>query len=131
MERMYSRRIFLKNMTYSIIASRLDLLPETAPLEANTSRIVRVHDANASRPWDYRPSSPWNHTAEHTSPEEMKHGKFRKDRYFDFINEDVVSSMFQRGIKELTGTSSSKEAWRILLTRYRIGEKITIKINLN
>ena len=99
----------------------------------NTKRpvIVRVHDSNASKSWNYETSAPWNHTVEPKTIEDMQSDKFRKDRYFDYINQDVVSRMFKRGLKELIGTKTNKDAWLKLLNNYKNGDKITIKINLN
>ena len=49
-----SRRKFLKNISYSALASRLDLIGESIPFDGKKPLIVRVHDAGASRPWRYR-----------------------------------------------------------------------------
>lgn len=126
-----SRRYFLKNISYSGLASKLDLIEGSIPWNEKKSLIVRVHDASASRPWDYLRSQPWNHNVEPKSLEDMKNSKFRNDRYYDHIDETVVASMIRRGLTALTGTESIEEAWRHLLINYRKTDHLTIKINLN
>jgi len=126
-----SRRYFLKNFSYSVLASKLDLIEGSIPRNEQKSLIVRVHDASASRPWEYHRSRPWNHNGEPKSLEEMKDSRFRSDRYYDHIDETVVASMVRRGLTELTGTESSREAWKHLLINYRKTDHLTIKINLN
>jgi len=61
----------------------------------------------------------------------MRNPKYRSDRYFDCINEDVVYSMFRRGLKEFAGTTSTREAWGKILPNYKREDKITVKVNLN
>jgi len=93
-----------------------------------TSRIVRVHDPNATKPWDYSANAPWNHTVE---PDETSNTGKIKERYFDYINEDVVANMLDRGLRELTDTESAVDAWRILLPNLQRSDRITIKMNMN
>lgn len=126
-----SRRHFLKNISYSALASKLDLIGGSIPGNEKKALIVRVHDASASRPWDYYPSQPWNHTVEPKSLEDMKNSNFRNDRYYDHIDETVVASMFRRGLTELTGTESTSDAWRLLLINHKKTDHLTIKVNLN
>lgn len=126
-----SRRYFLKNLSYSVLASKLDLIEGSISRKGKISTIVRVHDACASRPWDYHRSQPWNHNVEPASLDDMKKPAFRSDRYYDHIDETVVASMVRRGLTELTGAESTKEAWRHLLTDYKKTDHLTIKINLN
>jgi hypothetical protein len=98
---------------------------------SNEPLIVRVHNANASRPWDYDRSKPWDHSIEPVSVSDMKKSNYRQDRYYDYVNEDVVYSMFKTGLNELAGTRNTKEAWRNILLNYKKNDKITVKINLN
>jgi len=37
------------------------------------------------------------------------------ERYFDYYNDEAVAEMLDRGLRELTGESSVKKAWRVLL----------------
>ena len=126
-----SRRYFLKNFTYSLLASKLDPIGGSSLRNGKKSLIVRVYDAGASRRWDYHRSRPWNQRVEPASREDMGSSKFRSDRYYDYINEAVVASMLERGLKEFTGAASTREAWNILLTNYKRTDHITIKVNLN
>jgi len=94
-----------------------------------TSRVVRIHDKNATLPWDYQANSPWDHTVE-PNPEKGIPEKI-KERYFDYINENVVGKMLDKGLLELTGESSLAGAWNKLLPGFSTTDKITIKLNLN
>ena len=91
------------------------------------SRIVRIHDPNATKPWDYSANAPWNHTVEpgEDFPEKIK------ERYFDYNNEDVVAKMLDRGLRELADTESAADAWRMLLPNLQRSDRITIKMNMN
>ena len=126
-----SRRYFLRSLSYSLLASNLDPIGGSILRNGKKSLIVRVHDAGASHPWDYHRSRPWNQSVEPVSLEDMRNTEFRSDRYYDHINEVVVASMLERGLKELTGAASAKEAWNNLLTNFKNTDHVTIKINLN
>ena len=129
--KIYNRREFIKNASYAVYASRIPFVLDS-DVDVNSDPIVvRVHDSNASKPWDYGKSKPWDHSIEPVSVSDMKNAKYRSDRYFDYINEDVVYSMFRRGLKEFAGTTSTREAWWKILPNYRKEDKITVKINLN
>ena len=58
------------------------------------SRVVHVHSDGATS-WD-----------------------FGDDYYGDFVDQDVVDAMVDRGVTELTGTSSVAQAWQILVPSY-------------
>jgi hypothetical protein len=106
---------------------RLAAIPgKTAP---PASRVVRIHDKNATRPWDYQANFPWDHTVE-PNPEKGIPEKIT-ERYFDFINEDAVAAMLEKGLLELTGTASLRESWEDLLPDFSVSDKITLKVNLN
>lgn len=92
------------------------------------SRIVRIHDPKATRPWDYSVNAPWNHTVE--PKEDGTPGK-TEERYFDYINEDVVERMLDRGLRELTDARSVKDAWLQLLPGFKSSDLVSIKMNMN
>lgn len=54
-----------------------------------------------------------------------------ESNYWDYVDQDVVDQMVNRGLMELTGRASAVDAWRALLPAYQPGEKIAIKVNLN
>ena len=126
-----NRREFLKNASYSVLASRLDIFQDSNTVHGNEHLVVRVHDSKASKPWNYGRSSPWDHRVEPISVEDMKRSEYRSDRYYDYIREDVVCFMFKKGLNEFAGTEGKNEAWRKILVNYNQGDKISIKINLN
>ena len=129
--KIYNRREFLINASCAVYASRVRM-PFDIDRNANhESLILRVHDSNASKPWNYERSKPWDHGVEPGSVSDMTNTRYRSDRYYDYINEDVVDSMFRRGLKELTGETSTREAWGKILSNHREGDKITVKINVN
>lgn len=126
-----SRRNFIKYLSCAALTSRLNLDLDSVIDETENPLIVRVHDSKASKPWNYEASAPWDHTVEPGSIDDFNSSRFRKDRYFDHINEETLSRMFSLGLKELAGTVSNREAWLKILKDYKSGDKITIKINLN
>lgn len=122
------RRSFLKVSSAAIVSA--PFIPalsadETPPAR---SRIVRVHNAKATKPWDYSANEPWNHTVE---PGEGGGTEKTKKRYYDYYNEDVLAGMLDRGLRELTGAGSSSEAWRKLLPNLSKDHMFTIKMNMN
>jgi len=70
-------------------------------------KVVRVYNKNAVS-WDYK-----------TEP------------YLDFVNQEVINSMLEEGLKELTGKNSIKEAWLDVFSLYEPGDKVAIKPNFN
>lgn len=126
-----TRREFLWNASLAAVATGLNIDHGQTPVGDAKALVVRVHDHRASRAWDFMQSAPWDHTVEPRSPEEMRSERFRKDRYYDLINEDAVSSMFRRGLRELTGAANARDAWGALLKGYKQGHRITVKVNLN
>ena len=85
-----TRRDFVKISAVAAISTQL--YPAFAGERKNDSksRIIRIHDPNATKPWDYSANAPWNHTVE---PGETGYPEKIKERYFDYINEDVVAKM--------------------------------------
>jgi len=51
--------------------------------------------------------------------------------YGDYVDQDTVDEMVERGLMELTGAATVADAWAILLPRYTPGQKIAVKVNLN
>jgi uncharacterized protein (DUF362 family) len=90
-------------------------------------RVIRIHNSKATKEWDYSANYPWDHTVEIHQGHE---GKII-ERYFDYINEEVVADMLDRGLRELTGETTAAKAWRIVLPGLSGDDKITIKMNLN
>ena len=123
-----SRRNFVKISAVAAVSARI--YPVLAGNGKSTlkSRIVRVHDPGATRPWDYTANAPWDHTVE---PGETGNPGKIKERYFDFINEDVVAKMLNRGLCELTATGSAADAWGRLLPDLQKSDSVTIKMNMN
>ncbi|MBE9511290.1 MAG: DUF362 domain-containing protein [Bacteroidetes bacterium] len=123
-----TRRDFVKISAVAAISTQL--YPAFAGEGKNNSksRIIRIHDPNATKPWDYSANTPWNHTVE---PGETGYPEKIKERYFDYINEDVVAKMLDRGLRELTDTESAPDAWRKLLPNLQTSDRIAIKMNMN
>src|SRR5512143_4091048 len=82
-------------------------LIEPFPYWPVSSRVVHIH-APAATHWDFGNS--W---------------------YGNAVDQAVVNSMVEEGLKQLTGAASAAGAWGILLPKYQSGQKIAIKINLN
>ncbi len=54
--------------------------------------------------------------------------------YGDHVNQAIVTTMVESGVKTLTGTSTLAGAWQALLSRiypYSSGKRIAIKVNFN
>ncbi|MEF9476234.1 MAG: DUF362 domain-containing protein [Candidatus Mariimomonas ferrooxydans] len=126
-----SRRELLKKLSFAFLASQLALHENSFADTDKKPLVARIHDSNASKAWDYSSSAPWDYTVEPKTLEDMRNDEFRKERYFDYINEDAVRRMLKRGLCEVTGTDSAGRAWQKILKKYKKGDKITIKINLN
>ena len=126
-EKKIGRRDFIRTSAAALAAASLhgsDKLNASLPQQ---SRVVRIHCSEATREWDYSANAPWNHTVE---PRDGKPGKIA-ERYFDYINDDAVETMLDRGLRELTGESSASKALRSLMPGVAPGQKITVKLNLN
>ncbi len=57
-------------------------------------------------------------------------------QYYKYIDQNIVDSMFDQGLLDLTGQNNSADAWDMLFRRiipegYQPGQKIAVKINLN
>ncbi len=70
------------------------------------SRVVSVHNSLATN---------WDHVTEY---------------HWEYIDQDVVSGMVERGVMVLTGETNIVDAWNTLIP-YQAGEDVAIKINFN
>jgi hypothetical protein len=70
-------------------------------------RVVHVHASNATS-WNF--SSGW---------------------YGNYVNQNQVNNMVDRGLRELTGQATVATAWSTLLPGYAPGKGIAIKVNFN
>ena len=123
-----SRRNFVKISAVAAVSARWFPVFAGKGNIKSRSRIVRVQDPDATKPWDYAANAPWDHTVE--PGEKGNPGKI-KERYFDYINEDVVAAMLDRGLRELTDSGSAAEAWHRLLPDLQKTDRVTIKMNMN
>ena len=71
------------------------------------TRVVHVHDPDATN-WDF--STGW---------------------YGDYVDQQAVDDMVDRGVMELTGASTVAGAWEALIPDYADGEAIAVKVNFN
>lgn len=51
--------------------------------------------------------------------------------YGNYIDQNVVNTMVNTGLKTLTGASTVTEAWQTLIPNYQQGDGIAIKVNFN
>jgi hypothetical protein len=124
-----NRRTFLKVSVVAAVSTHFRPIWASEEKFSGMSRVVRIHDQKATKYWDYSANAPWDHTVE-PRPRHGQRGKI-KERYFDYINEDVVAAMLDRGVRELTDTLSVEGAWRKLMPGLTTGNRITIKLNMN
>ncbi|MCL5742872.1 MAG: DUF362 domain-containing protein [Acidobacteria bacterium] len=103
--------------------------PVARPLAAAPARslVVRVHSSSATRKWDYDAYAPWDHTVEMTKTQP---GKI-KERYYDYIHDQVVAVMLEKGLRELTGEKTAEASWRSLMPGFQRQQKVTLKLNMN
>lgn len=80
--------------------------PSPTPGEGN-SRVIHAHSASATS-WNF--STGW---------------------YGNYVNQNVVNTMTDEGLKLLTGQSTIGTAWQALLPGYAPGMGIAIKVNFN
>ena len=90
-----SRRAFMKASALAAVSARLGPVFAEEGEPDVTSRVVRIHHSKATRSWDYSANAPWDHTVE---PRDGKPGKIA-ERYFDYIDGDVVRTMLDRGLR--------------------------------
>jgi hypothetical protein len=74
---------------------------------AGSPKVIHVHDPDATS-WNF--STGW---------------------YGDFVNQAVVDNMVDKGVMELTGTSTVADAWATLIPNYTSGEAVAIKVSFN
>ncbi|MBN2391122.1 MAG: DUF362 domain-containing protein [Anaerolineae bacterium] len=75
--------------------------PPTGP------RVVHIHSSDATY-WDYGNAY-----------------------YGNYVDQDTVNAMVDRGVMDLTGTASVVQAWQTLVSNYVPGKGIAIKVNFN
>lgn len=51
--------------------------------------------------------------------------------YGNYVDQDVVNAMVDRGVMELTGKGSPAQAWQVLVPGYTPGKAIAVKVNFN
>jgi hypothetical protein len=79
---------------------------QTASNELYDHRVVSIHSSEATS-YDYSTGMHW-----------------------EYINQEVISDMVQRGVMILTGKTNLKDAWQELIP-YQQGEVVAIKVNFN
>ena len=87
-------------------------------------------------PWAYLPvikgtSTKGSARVVHVHSTQATNWDFSTGYYGDYVDQDVVNSMVDQGVMELTGTSTVANAWRALIPNYVSGEAIAIKVNFN
>lgn len=82
-------------------------ITKTNPNIGDYAKVVRIFDGNATD-WDYK------------SPP-----------YIDYVNYNVVKEMLKKGLMDLTSTKDTNNAWKKIISPYKMGDKIGIKPNFN
>jgi len=67
----------------------------------------------------------------HIHDNDATYWNFDSNYYGDYVRQDVVDNMVDRGVMELTGTTSVANAWQALIPDYQPGKAIAIKVNFN
>lgn len=126
-----SRRKFLMETAIVLAGSQVPLPRQAKATEGNKPVVIRLFSPQASRAWNYDASAPWDHTVEPRTTEDCNSDKYRKDRYYDYIDQNVVAKMLSEGLRQVVGPGNTENAWHALLKNYKETHKITIKVNLN
>ncbi len=89
--------------------------PDAAPGSIADNRVVRIHDAGA-QDWDFD-NQPGN-------------------RHYQHIDQAAVTTMFESGLRYLTGDATTEAAWRTVMKHknpagFQPGDRIAIKVNNN
>lgn len=121
------RRALIRLASVALASAGLPAWARSSPPSSDSSRVLRVHSPHATHAWDYSANAPWDHTVEMTAEQP---GRI-EERYYDFIDSDVVARMLDLGLRRLTGSTSAVEAWKELLPGFLPEQKITLKLNLN
>jgi hypothetical protein len=107
------RRDFLRNMGLGM-GGGLIFLPDIVKGEAKSlikdipaTRVVQIHNPNATN-WD-----------------------FATGYYGDYVDQTLVNAMVNRGVCELTGLSDPASAWQRIMSSYKAGDKIAVRVNFN
>jgi hypothetical protein len=120
-----SRRRFLIKVAAALGAGWLALFQRrrAAPPVRADDLIPRVYLPLVTAP-DVRPR------VVHIRHSQATHWDFTSGWYGDHVDQAVVSTMLQQGLRRLTDTASVSEAWRVLLPAYQPGQRIAVKVNL-
>lgn len=121
------RRALIRLASAAFASAGLPAWAAPSGPSAESSRVLRVHSPRATREWDYAANAPWDHTVEMTAEQP---GRIA-ERYYDFIDGDVVERMLDLGLRQLTGAPTAAGAWRQLLPGFSPEQKITLKLNMN
>jgi len=93
---------------YKAVTSLRDKTARIKPNPPNIpDKVVRIYDPRATS-WDYS-----------------------TERYLDFVDQNVVDEMVDRGVCELMSAGDPKSAWKEIMAAYEPGDIIVIKPNFN
>ena len=107
-----SRRLFITSASVAAGCTLLTRKPRAAN-GAERPTVIRINNPEATS-WDYT-----------VDPKKTDR------RYWNFIDQEAVGSMVDRGVCELTGTDNPAEAWRTIMRSYSRDDRVAVKINLN
>lgn len=118
-------------------ANSFEILPSTPPEPTHTHSLTPITTiptaTNTSQP-TLTPAPPvkadFGHRVIHVHHAQATYWNAQK-RYWEYVDQQVVTQMVEKGITELTGTTTVEDAWRKLLPGYQRGEAIAIKLNFN
>lgn len=74
---------------------------------------------------------PVSQSVVHTYASGATNWDFGSDYYGNYVDQDAVNAMVDRGVRELTGASTVAGAWGALIPDYAPGKAIAIKVNFN
>jgi len=120
-----NRRYFLKIV--SAVFSFFVLTKFTKTVTAKSGKIQQPQQNNTKKFTNYNNNS---NVISIYCPE-ATNWDFKTEPYVDYSHPGKIKRMLNIGVRELTTTATSEIAWQKILSNYRPGDRIAIKINVN
>lgn len=122
-----SRRDFLKSLATVGAAGLLSWQKKSTPAAASPGI---TNDNSLYMPLVRKKSPQFGSRVIHIHNQDATNWQGQTD-YWSYVIQTEVDEMVNRGLTELTGTTTISDAWRALIPDYQPGQKIAIKVNFN
>ncbi len=106
-------------------------VPTNTPTATNTPTSTPTNTPTATDTVQPSPSPPSSANVVHMYAAEATDWDFSTGWYGDYVNQDMVDTMVDEGIKQLTDQTSVIAAWQSIFPDYVPGQGIAVKVNFN